>query len=231
MSIIGYLRSLSPNELKQVRADPSAAYRLIFPDFESHSVYTKTMRQEELAWKMRNAPILLKAFTAGSEKNLVAEDQQRFERAVNELQATVMKNLTPFMKISAPPMRGGKTLCLQKAWHGIHFLLTGVSEGGEPPLAFVVLGDKEIPDTSHMMGYGPARYLTSKQVKLVSNALHRIKKSKFLSGFEPERFRTANIYALHERGDELELLAFFEKLKAFYALAAKRNNGMLAYFR
>jgi len=52
---------------------------------------------------------------------------------------------------------------LDKAWDGIHFLLTGVRSGeqarGHPPL----FGDREIPGSEY--GYGGVFYLTAEQLK------------------------------------------------------------------
>lgn len=60
---------------------------------------------------------------------------------------------------------------VDKAWHGIHFLLTGDAWGGEPPLVNVVLGGTELGDD---VGYGPARYLTADEVRAAAEALRDI---------------------------------------------------------
>src|SRR5690242_14594616 len=61
---------------------------------------------------------------------------------------------------------------LDKAWHGIHWLLTGSSEGGEEPLCFLLAGGEQVGDVD--VGYGPARALTSSQVALWDAALSQI---------------------------------------------------------
>ena len=45
---------------------------------------------------------------------------------------------------------------VDKAWHGIHYLLTGQSQGGPEPLALAVLGGEEFGPE---VGYGSARFL------------------------------------------------------------------------
>ena len=57
---------------------------------------------------------------------------------------------------------------VDKAWHGIHYLLAGDTWGGDPPLANVVLGGTAIGDD---VGYGPARYLTADEVRAIGDAL------------------------------------------------------------
>jgi hypothetical protein len=49
----------------------------------------------------------------------------------------------------------GDELGVDKAWHGIHVLLTGTAWEGSFPLNFTVSGGKEIGDVD--VGYGPAR--------------------------------------------------------------------------
>src|SRR5690349_11334743 len=53
-------------------------------------------------------------------------------------------------------------LDLDKAWHGLHFLLTGTDWGGTPPLNFIVAGGETIGDVD--VGYGPARAFTPEQL-------------------------------------------------------------------
>ncbi len=45
---------------------------------------------------------------------------------------------------------------LDKAWHGVHYLLTGQADGGELPHSLAVTGGEEFGPE---VGYGPARFL------------------------------------------------------------------------
>src|SRR5262245_17894050 len=54
-------------------------------------------------------------------------------------------------------------LDIGKAWHGIHFLLTGSTWHGDPPLSWVVMGG--VPIGPDIFGYGPVRYLLPEQVE------------------------------------------------------------------
>src|ERR1700722_3238791 len=53
-------------------------------------------------------------------------------------------------------------LDVDKAWHGLHFLLTGTAWEGAPPLDFIVKGGRQIGDVD--VGYGPARAFSSADV-------------------------------------------------------------------
>src|SRR6266849_4634607 len=60
-------------------------------------------------------------------------------------------------------------LVLKKAWHAIHFVLTGSRLGGDEPLNFLVAEGTPVGEVD--VGYGPARVLTSAQVRAIAAAL------------------------------------------------------------
>jgi hypothetical protein len=124
-------------------------------------------------------------------------------------------------------------LDLHKAWHGIHFLLTGQAWGGEPPLAHAVLpahgqtiGDERGPNAPG--------YLTPDQVRAVSSALGRLDRAELERRYDPERMIALEIHPsaiwLREREDSFDwLMQFFEPLPGYYAEAAKRDRAMLVW--
>src|ERR1700680_3405015 len=64
---------------------------------------------------------------------------------------------------------GRERVVLDKAWHAIHFVLTGSRLGGEEPLNFLVSEGTPVGEVD--VGYGPARVLTSDQVRALAAAL------------------------------------------------------------
>src|SRR5438874_10953823 len=64
---------------------------------------------------------------------------------------------------------GRERVVLDKAWHAIHFVLTGSRLGGDAPLNFLVSEGTPVGEVD--VGYGPARVLTSQQVRALANAL------------------------------------------------------------
>jgi Domain of unknown function (DUF1877) len=64
---------------------------------------------------------------------------------------------------------GRERVVLNKAWHAIHFVLTGSRLGGEEPLNFLVSEGTPVGEVD--VGYGPARVLTSAQVRALADAL------------------------------------------------------------
>jgi len=120
---------------------------------------------------------------------------------------------------------------VDKAWHGIHFLLTGDPDGGEAPLAWAVLGGEEIGEE---IGYGPARFLTPQQVKQVSEALAALGESALRERFDAEAMAKAEIYPdgiwVREGEEALEyLVENYRELVVFYAGAAARGDGALIW--
>ena len=125
----------------------------------------------------------------------------------------------------APP----DTIDVDKAWHGIHFLLTGSPWRGAEPLVNVVLGGVEIGED---VGYGPARYLTPDQVRDVAAALSAIPSDLLGARFDPDAMIRADIYPeIWDEGDEARnyLLGAYERLRNHYLDAARRGNAMLIF--
>src|SRR5690242_18007628 len=52
---------------------------------------------------------------------------------------------------------GDELAYLDKAWQGIHYLLTGTAWGGEPPWNTLLAGGTELPGAGEEWGYGPPR--------------------------------------------------------------------------
>src|SRR5947208_10394748 len=77
---------------------------------------------------------------------------------------------------------------LNKAWHAIHFALTGSRLGGDEPLNFLVAEGTPVGEVD--VGFGPARVLTSQQVRSLATAL---------ASLEPEDVaRRVNLQKLDE---------------------------------
>jgi hypothetical protein len=145
MSIIAHLRQVSPKQLKHFDEDPASAYSLILGNSLSS---VRNMSQEVQDWKAKNALILLKIIKAGAKlENLNQEDRLVFEKAHLELGSISQRRIFNAMASPKKVPRMERGLSLEKSWHGIHYLLTGLAEGGRPPLSWAVLGDKEIPET------------------------------------------------------------------------------------
>ena len=122
-------------------------------------------------------------------------------------------------------------LDIDKAWHGIHYLITGDPWEGEPPLANAVLGGTELSDED--VGYGPARYLTQEEVRDVAAALEDISPDELRTRFDPAELERANIYPnIWQRDGEEALeyvLEYYGEVRRFFCAASEMGDGMLLY--
>lgn len=116
---------------------------------------------------------------------------------------------------------------VDKAWHAIHFLLTGTAYEGNGPLFNVIMGGEELDDTDN--GYGPARILTPAEVKEVNKALEHIPPAELQKRFSAKKLKEADIYPeIWDDEDGLEyVITHYEQLRDFYKNAAEAGNGMV----
>lgn len=80
---------------------------------------------------------------------------------------------------------------LDKAWHGLHFLLTGTSDGGTFPAGFLLLGGEEIDED---VGYGPAQAFSAAQTRQIAAHLAALDDSELAARFDPAKMMALNIY-------------------------------------
>lgn len=118
---------------------------------------------------------------------------------------------------------------VDKAWHGIHYLLTGRADVGAEPLSWAVMGGEEIGEE---IGYGPARFLEPELVRSIAAWLPD--DSVFKSRFDPQAMERARIYPeviwVRDDMDALDyLVENYRELVAFYKSAAERGDGAILW--
>ncbi|MEU8228728.1 YfbM family protein [Actinoplanes sp. NPDC048967] len=122
--------------------------------------------------------------------------------------------------------REDDVLDLDKAWHGIHFLLTGGSWETSPGAGEAVLGGDPVGDD---LGYGPARLLPAERVQLVAAALREVTADSLRTRFDPAALLAEGIYpqVWDDEDFALYLLPNFSSLQAFYVAAAGEKQAVL----
>jgi hypothetical protein len=118
---------------------------------------------------------------------------------------------------------------LDKAWHGIHYLLTQTDWGGAFPLNFLVEGGANVGDIE--VGVGPARAFRAAEVQAIDQALRGIGEATLRARFDPAAMQALEIYpdAIWCNEEALDYcIEYFGVLKDFVARAAERRLGMLA---
>jgi hypothetical protein len=124
----------------------------------------------------------------------------------------------------------GNPFDLDKAWHAIHFMLTGSAWEGQPPLNFLLQGESlEGFDT----GYGPARYYTGETVQEIAIALGPLTWDAIKSRYDHSRFEAEEIYPqIWDRPAEEEMDYFeyhYNQLRTYVQSAARKNLGLLIW--
>jgi hypothetical protein len=118
---------------------------------------------------------------------------------------------------------------LEKAWHGLHFLLTGSSWESDGVLGFLVAGGEPVGGLD--LGYGPARFFRPDAVERLDAALSRISDDELWSRFDPARMEAEGIYPVIWDEPEADLrdeyLRYFRGLKAFVRQAHQEGKALI----
>lgn len=115
---------------------------------------------------------------------------------------------------------------LDKAWHAIHYMLTGSSEAGEFPLNFLMIGGQEIGEN---LGYGSVRFLTMNQVKKLKQSFDDISLTTFRQKYNPAELNEYEVYPLTKnwtQEQESWIVEEYESLKIFIDQASQDSKGI-----
>lgn len=128
----------------------------------------------------------------------------------------------------------GRFLSIDKAWHGVQFLLTGNpshnADDHEPRiLADAILGGAV---TDWEAVYGWVRVLTPERVRALSEALAPLSRDVLASRFDASSLTESHIYPIFpgEEWDDADrdwLLDAFDQLKTFVQIAATEGDAIL----
>ena len=121
----------------------------------------------------------------------------------------------------------GASLSIDKAWHGIHYLLCGAAEPTAALISTVVMGGTEVGDD--FSGYGPARYFTATETAAIASELNRgTLEAEMTRRYDPAQMTKLGIYPNGWAGPDLQwLMGEFGNLRAFYADASAKGFAML----
>jgi hypothetical protein len=118
------------------------------------------------------------------------------------------------------------SVSLEKAWHGLHYLLTGEVWEGDGPLAFLLAGGEPLGDEEE----SPERWFTPEETADIHRALSGVSDNTLWSRFDAEEMEQQEIYPgiWDEPEDDLkeEYLTYFHELKQVVAAAVQGGQGM-----
>ncbi|WP_028776903.1 YfbM family protein [Shimazuella kribbensis] len=119
-----------------------------------------------------------------------------------------------------------ESLDLDKAWNGIHYLLTGVPWGGDSILANTILGGNVLEDSDFISVF----YKTPSQVKKISAALSEFSEQELAIHYNPDKMNNLHIYPMTWSQDDFShLLEYFRLLSKYYQSASEKKNAILIY--
>lgn len=242
MSMMGRFVQVSPDRLKQIIDDPSGVEEL-FVSEQAAKAMPKLMgalqglqgrAPKMLAASMAAMPPELRDRLAQSLKNLGMDPDALARGQGGDDLAKLMAERMQALGVrlpGQPPASGGgaqasgkgASISLDKAWHGVHYLLCGKLEPGPDLASQAVMGGTEVGED---LGYGPARYFDATEVDAIARELSRPNlEAEMTARFDPAQMANLGIYpGQFDAGDDRQwLMDAFHKLRQFYvdASAAK----------
>jgi hypothetical protein len=144
----------------------------------------------------------------------------------NELMLQLAQREAARRRARPVPGAPGHSISLDKAWHGLHYLLGGVLEPGPGPLGQAVFGGSAIGEDR---GYGPARYFAPAQVVEIAGALQSPGlERKLHARFDAVAMTQLGIYpGGWETDDHDWLIKAFRTLCDFYAAASQAEQAVV----
>ena len=205
MSMIGHLRRLAAAEQAEIERNPAATRTLT-----AKASVEKSMPDTMAA--------LAEVQRIGRELAASGRDRETARQKILEVLANAGVSL---------PMTGKQrdgSLRLEKAWHVLHYVLSGSATPGTDPLSQAVLGGREVGSD---VGYGPARILGPRQVQEIATAIAAVDIKARAASYDVKQAESHRIYCAEHEAEEI--IHWFEQIKAYYDEAAKSGEAMLLW--
>jgi hypothetical protein len=222
MSMNAEYVAVSPEELTRFIAGEISPFSLFMPDIAGGM--GRLWTAENLALIENLSPDVL----ANAVQNLDPRLQAELTERIGRVQAAIAGGQTPatMPRDQTEPTSGRRKLSLDKAWHGVHYLLTGEPESTSGSLGNVVLGGTEIGDDE---GYGPARCFTTSEVAQLARVLDQAGiRDEAAARYDSARMSDLGIYpgGWDEEGRDW-LLDALDELRAFFVAVAATGDAIV----
>jgi hypothetical protein len=227
MSMLATFIQVEPAVLERLHAEPSLIEQLFAPatpvagfDSEKMRALMLTRGPQLMAGAIDMHPQLREQL----ERMLGTTQQELRSGAGGDALLRLMQE-----RLGGPPGGGApvpgrhEVLSLDKAWHGVHYLLTAASEPTKTPLGQAVLGGAEVGED--FSGYGPARVFDVALTAAIAAAMS----SPTLEGeargrFDAQRMSQLQIYPFGWDADSLAwLLSALHDLRGLHSRAAAQG--------
>lgn len=132
---------------------------------------------------------------------------------------------------AAPPAPDAdRRLDIDKAWHGLHFLLTGTADEGEEPASHLLRGGEPLDDE------GEVRALQPPEVRRFAEHLSALTPARLARRYDPERMTRLEIYpaaiwmqASPDTSPLEWLTECFVDVQRFVNAAAAADDGLIIH--
>ena len=163
MGIYLALYALSDATIERLHADPPLAWRVMDPERPELEAKARADRQ-------RRPGLFARLFTGAK-----------------------VESPQPPPPLALAPGEGdlGPDGNFEKSWHGLHYLLTGTADGGEPPLNFLMGGGREL-DLEE--GKTPLLTHESADTRRIADALMRLTDEEVRGRVNPAEMQRLDLY-------------------------------------
>jgi uncharacterized protein DUF1877 len=246
MSMMGRFVQVSQDRLRQIIDDPSDVEELFASQPAARAMPKLAVA---LAGLQGSAPKLL----AGSMAKLPPELRERLAQSLKTLGldpdalargeggddlAKLLSQRIQALGLRSPgqqpPASGanaqasgkGASISIEKAWHGVHYLLCGQAVPGAGLASQAVMGGTDVGED---LGYGPARYFDAPTVAAIAHELTQPNlEAEMTARWDPDQMTALGIYpAVFTSDDEQWLMDAFRDLRKFYVDAAAGNLAVV----
>lgn len=228
MSMLATFIAVDPQLLDRLRSDPTLTRRLFMPaaapgagfDAEKMRALIQTAGPQLLSGSIDRHPQLRSQI----EQRLgISQEALRRGDGGDAVLRLVQAGLGGGPPAAIPPRDA--ELSLDKAWHGLHYILTGAAEASDGPLGEAILGGVEVGED--FAGYGPARALDPARVAAVAGALDEPGlEQEATARYDPSRMNDLEIYPFGWDAAGLGwLLPALADLRGFYRDAAAHSRA------
>lgn len=235
MSMNAVFVQVEEAEIARFEADPDAVEALFSNDPEAAAGVQKlvttaqarlqAMGPEQMATVLSRLPEPLRQQL---EKSMGVSAAQM---ASGQGKDDLLKLLQTKLGQRARPASGQRAmLSLEKAWHGVHYLLAGSAEPGATLRSQAVLGGVELgEDPEGFSGYGPPRYFRAAQVRKLSEELSRPEmEAEAAARFDSGKMSQLQIYPGWSGEQDKEwVMDAFRRLRDFYGSAAENGRAVV----
>jgi hypothetical protein len=214
MSMMARFVAITPDQLAAIKDNPETVEGMFAPD--AGPLFEKPL--DLLERLRRHAPQLV----SGVLERLPPE----VSGAANPVLSQPAQRAAGQRRSPPAPGTPGHSVSIDKAWHGLHYLLCGKLEPTPGPLGQAVFGGTEIGEDQ---GYGPARYFSPAQVAEIAAALQSPSLERELHArFDGAAMTQLGIYpGVWEPDDRDWLIEAFHTVRDFYAAASKAEQAVV----